>query len=72
MAQFGAQTAFKRSLPFSEAKVLAELVTYLKKSVNLVDVEVLPVKEALNVEGLNKSIIEGAEPGSPTFEFRNV
>jgi leucyl-tRNA synthetase len=57
--------------------VLREVLPYLKRTLNLVDVEVLPVEEALKqVEagkaGYSRMIIEGSEPGSPGFEFRNV
>ncbi|KAL5525184.1 CDC60 [Sanghuangporus sanghuang] len=74
IAQFGAKSAFQRSLPFSEAKVLSELLPYLKKSLNLVDAEVLMVDDALQRDepGFSKAIVEQAEPGSPAFEFRNV
>ncbi|THH03335.1 hypothetical protein EW145_g6336 [Phellinidium pouzarii] len=74
IAQFGAKTAFQRSLPFSESTVLIELLPYLKKSLNLVDAEIMMVDEALkkNEPGYTKHIIEAAEPGSPAFEFRNV
>ncbi|TDL26973.1 leucyl-tRNA synthetase [Rickenella mellea] len=74
IAQFGAQTAFKRSLPFSEANVLKELLPYLIKSLNLVDADVWSVEDALKKSeaGFSKLIIEAAEPGTPAFEFRNV
>ncbi|KAJ3789356.1 hypothetical protein GGU10DRAFT_404691 [Lentinula aff. detonsa] len=75
MAQFGAQTAFRRTLPFSETTVLTELLPYLKKTLNLVDAEILSVDEAQAKEseaGYTKSIIESSEPGSPAFEYRNV
>lgn len=75
MAQYGAQTAFRRTLPFSEIDVLKELLPYLKKSLNLVDAEVMSVDEALTHEGeagYTKSIIDTSEPGAPAFEYRNV
>ena len=74
IAQFGAQTAFKRTLPFSEAKVLNEVVPYIKKSLNLVDAEVWMADDAKQKDepGFTKMLIENAEPGSPGFEFRNV
>ena len=74
MAQFGAQTAFRRTLPFSEKDVLSEIVTYLKKSLTLTDVEIYSVKDALakQEDGFTKSIIETSEPGSPAFEYRNT
>lgn len=74
IAEFGAKAAFQRSLPFPEEKVLNELLPYLKKSLNLVDVDVWMVDDALTKSepGFTKTIIEGAEPGSPAFEYRNV
>ncbi|KAG5339737.1 hypothetical protein C0989_003925 [Termitomyces sp. Mn162] len=75
MAQFGAQTAFRRALPFSESQVLREILPYLTKSLGLVDAEVLSVEEARQKEGergYTKSIIDSSEPGTPAFEYRNV
>ncbi|KAG5635705.1 hypothetical protein DXG03_005247, partial [Asterophora parasitica] len=75
MSQFGAQIAFRRTLPFSEGQVLREILPYLKKSLGLVDVEVLSVEEARQNEGgagYSKNIIDSSEPGSPAFEYRNV
>jgi leucyl-tRNA synthetase len=75
MAQLGAKAAFQRSLLFSEIEVLKEILPYLKKSLSLVDVEVLSVEEALphvGEPGFSKAIIEASEPGAPAFEFRNV
>lgn len=77
MAQFGAETAFQRTLLFSETEVLGELLPYLKKSLNLVDAEVLTAADAFaragtDATGFSKQIIESSEPGSPAFEYRNV
>lgn len=75
MAQYGAETAFRRTLPFSESLVLRELLAYLKKTLNLAEAEVLFVEEALSKEqerGYTKSIIDTSEPGSPAFEYYNV
>ncbi|KAG6855427.1 hypothetical protein H0H87_003027 [Tephrocybe sp. NHM501043] len=75
MAQFGAQTAFRRALPFSESQVLREILPYLKKSLGLVDAEVFSVEEARQKEGdvgFSKNIIDTSEPGTPAFEYRNV
>lgn len=75
MGQFGAQTAFNRTLPFSELKVLQEFLPYLKKTLNLEGAEVFLVDDALKQEGTSgftKGIIECAEPGAPAFEYRNV
>jgi leucyl-tRNA synthetase len=74
MSQYGTETAFRRTLPFSESAVLHELLPYLKKTLNLVDAEVLSVEEARQKEGepeYTKSIIDASEPGAPGFEYRN-
>jgi leucyl-tRNA synthetase len=57
--------------------VLREILPYLKRTLNLVDVEILSCEEALEHVGVGKAgysrlIIESSEPGSPAFEFRNV
>ena len=74
MSQFGAQTAFNRSVPFSEVKVLHEILPYLKRTLNLQDAEVLIADEAKSkdVSVLTKTLIESAEPGNPAFEYYNV
>ena len=75
MAQFGARTAFRRTLSFIEKVVLKEIVPYIKKSLALVDVEILSVEEALaktDEPGYRKIIIETSEPGRPAFEYYNV
>ncbi|TFY65550.1 hypothetical protein EVG20_g5533 [Dentipellis fragilis] len=76
IAEFGAETAFQRTLPFSETVVLGEILPYLKRSLNLVDAEILSVEDALaraeKESGYSKAIIESSEPGAPAFEFRNV
>ncbi len=74
MAQFGTQTAFNRSVPFSEVKVLDEILPYLKRTLNLADAEVLSVEAARSKElsALTQALIESAEPGNPAFEYYNV
>lgn len=74
MTQFGAETAFNRTVPFSEVDVLSEFLPYLKRTLDLVEVEVLLAEDAKSKEGpgFTKTIIESAEPGSPAFEYRNV
>ena len=75
MVQFGAQTAFRRTLSFVEEVVLKEIAPYIKKSLGLVDVEILSVGEALaktDEPGYTKIIIETSEPGNPAFEYHNV
>jgi leucyl-tRNA synthetase len=77
MSQYGAETAFHRTLPFSESFVLCELLAYLKKTLNLAEAEVISVEDARSREqrqekGYTKSIIDTSEPGSPAFEYYNV
>ncbi|KAF7320806.1 hypothetical protein HMN09_00167000 [Mycena chlorophos] len=74
MAQFGARTAFRRTLPFSERDVLSNLQPYLKRTLGLTNVEVYSVEEALakNEPGFTQTVIESSEPASPAFEYRNV
>jgi leucyl-tRNA synthetase len=74
IAEYGAQAAFRRTLPFSEATVLSEILPYLKRTLNLVDAEILSVEKARTKEGpgYTRSIIDSSEPGSPAFEYRNV
>ncbi|KAF8153999.1 hypothetical protein B0H34DRAFT_662062 [Crassisporium funariophilum] len=75
MSQYGAETAFRRALPFSESAILRELLPYLKKTLSLTEAEVLSVDEARTKEqekGYTKTIIDTSEPGSPAFEYHNV
>lgn len=74
MAQFGTQTAFNRSVPFSEVKVLHEISPYLQRTLNLTGAEVLSVEEAKSqdLSVLTKALVESAEPGNPAFEYYNV
>ena len=71
MQHFGAETAFNRTVPFSEVEVLHEIVPYIKKSLNLVGAEVFLVEDARE-KGFSAALFEGAEPGSPAFEYHNV
>lgn len=68
---FGAHTAFNRTVPFSEVEVLHEIVPYIKKSLSLVDAEVFLVEDARD-KGFSAVLYEGAEPGSPAFEYYNA
>jgi leucyl-tRNA synthetase len=75
IAKFGVQTAFNRALPFSEAPVLKEALPYIKRSIGFAEAEVWSVEDARSQEGtpgFSKNIIDGAEPGAPGFEFRNI
>lgn len=74
MTQIGSATAFQRTLSFNETEILAEILPYLKKTLNLVDAEIFSVEVALAREGpgFTRTIIESSEPGAPAFEYRNV
>ncbi|KAF8577316.1 leucyl-tRNA synthetase [Ramaria rubella] len=75
ITKFGLQTAFNRTLPFAEAPVLKEALPYLRRSVGFVEADVWAVEDARHKEGtpgFSKNIIDGSEPGTPGFEFRNV
>lgn len=75
ISKFGIQTAFNRALPFSEAPVLKEALPYLKRSVGFAEADVCSVEDARIREGtpgFSKNIIDGSEPGTPGFEFRNI
>ena len=46
LRSFGVESAFKHELPFVETDVPREVLSYLKRTLNLVDVKVLPIQEA--------------------------
>ncbi|PPQ63439.1 hypothetical protein CVT24_004971 [Panaeolus cyanescens] len=76
LGQYG-PAAFSRTLPFDERAVLKELSSYIKKTLNLVEVDILSTSEALakadeGAPNFTKSIIEGSEPGNPGLEYYNV
>ena len=74
MSQFGAQTAFNRTVPFSEVKVLHEILPYLKRTLGLEGAEVVLVEDARqkDLSTLTKALVDSAEPGNPAFEYYNV
>ncbi|EJD43600.1 leucyl-tRNA synthetase [Auricularia subglabra TFB-10046 SS5] len=72
IAQIGAKAAFQRKLLFSEVDVLSELIPYIKRNLNLQEVTVEAVEGARKHAGWTATIMDNAEPGSPTYEFRNV
>jgi leucyl-tRNA synthetase len=75
ISQFGAQLAFRRTLPFSEVTVLTALRPYLLKNLGVVEAEILTVEDArskVGQPGFTANIIESSEPGSPSCEYFNV
>ncbi|KAG9075932.1 cytosolic leucyl tRNA synthetase [Ceratobasidium sp. UAMH 11750] len=71
--QFGAETAFNRTLPFDEAEVLRELVPYMKRNVGYVDVDIVFADESAGKTGAgySQAALDVAEPGAPGFVFWN-
>jgi len=76
IASMGAHAAFNRTLPFSEVDVLKDLAPYLKRTLQLEDIDVYvaenAIREGKQGPGFTKHIIELAEPSQPSFEFMNV
>ncbi|KAJ7584791.1 hypothetical protein C8J56DRAFT_788822, partial [Mycena floridula] len=62
MAQFGTTIAFRRALPSSERAVFTQIVLYLKKTLSLVDADVM-LKILLPLRDTGNS-----ESGNPAFE----
>lgn len=79
IAEFGASTAFTRTLPFVELDCLAVLAPYMEKNLSLVSVEVVTVEEATELmdkgdkkeyeEGWIRASLEEAQPGAPSVTF---
>lgn len=75
------EAVFERKLAFDEQKVLVSMTDLLKRSANLVDLQIIHVQEGgkqgtdvvtgETVTGL-ASNADGAQPGTPTFLFANV
>ena len=57
MAQFGTQTAFNRTVPFSEVKVLHEILPYLKRTLNLTDAEMRALDDLSVRKDLTKTAV---------------
>lgn len=79
IAEFGAEMAFNRQLPFNEKETLAASSGYLKKTLNFRAVHIESAKDALahadelqGKHGFDRTVVEGAEPGTPSFAFYNV
>ncbi|WFC95607.1 leucine--tRNA ligase [Malassezia brasiliensis] len=79
IAEFGPEMAFNRQLPFNEKETLAASSGYLKKTLNFRNVHIESAKEALaradelqGKHGFDRTVVEGAEPGAPSFAFYNV
>ena len=71
IAEFGAEMAFKRELPFHEADTLRAASSYLKKTLGFRTVHVESASEALaradelqGKLGFDRTQVEGAEPGA--------
>ncbi|WFD32159.1 leucine--tRNA ligase [Malassezia sp. CBS 17886] len=74
IAEFGPELAFNRQLPFNEMDTLNASSGYLKKTLGFRDVHLVKAGEALaradelqGKHGFDRSVVEGAEPGSRRF-----
>lgn len=79
IAEFGAEMAFNRQLPFHEADTLRDASGYLKRTLNFRAVHIESARDALaradelqGKYGFDRTVVEGSEPGSPSFAFYNV
>ena len=79
IAEFGAEMAFNRELPFPEADTLRAASSYLKKTLGFRAVHIESASDALaradelqGKLGFDRTQVEGAEPGAPSFAFYNV
>jgi leucyl-tRNA synthetase len=73
------ETAFSRSLPFSELDTLQLLKPLIEVSMKYRDLQIVSAEEALEHIAKNgesdtwsKERAESAEPGSPALQFWNV
>ena len=71
--------AFNRQLPFHEADTLRDASGYLKRTLNFRAVHIESARDALaradelqGKYGFDRTVVEGSEPGSPSFAFYNV
>lgn len=74
IADFGAQTAFNRLLPFNEIETLQAASGYFKKSMNFKQIHIHAIEDVESYKGLDidPKVIETAEPGQPSFTFFNT
>ncbi|CED82372.1 leucine-trna ligase [Phaffia rhodozyma] len=82
IAEFGATTAFTRTLPFSEIDTLSQLLPHMEKSLKLVSAKLMTVEDAQALlesgvekdgeNGFSQALLDDAQPGSPTSVFYNI
>ncbi|PWN34453.1 leucyl-tRNA synthetase [Meira miltonrushii] len=76
--EFGADVAFNRLLPFDEIETIQAASSYLKRTINLQELNLISADEVLakpdgpKEAGVDPRALENAEPGSPAFVFYNV
>lgn len=69
----GAEVAFNRTSPFDEVEVLATAMPFLKRSLGIEMIDVVPVENAQEGGlGYDKASVEKAEPRSPSIVFYNI
>lgn len=74
IADFGAQTAFNRLLPFDEIATLRAAAGYFKKSMHFSHIHIYQIedKDSYKDVDVDDKVLEAAEPGQPSFAFFNV
>ncbi|KAL9934387.1 hypothetical protein V8E36_006843 [Tilletia maclaganii] len=79
VAEFGAETALNRLLPFNETETLQAASSYLKRTLGFREVHLESAEESLakadeleGKDGFDRKVVEAAEPGAPSFAFYNV
>ncbi len=75
IADFGAESAFNRLLPFDEIETLKAATGYFKKSMGFREIHVFSIEddqEKYAAMGVDEKVLETAEPGQPSFTFENV
>lgn len=73
--EFGADVAFNRLLPFDEIETINAASAYLKRTMNLQELQLASAEETIAAgrddAGLDVRALESAEPASPAFVFYN-
>lgn len=69
----GVEVAFNRASPFDEVEILATAMPYLKRTLAIELIDVVPVENAQEGElGYDKVSVEKAEPRAPAIVFYNT
>ncbi|SOV04995.1 probable CDC60 - leucine--tRNA ligase, cytosolic [Ustilago sp. UG-2017a] len=75
IADFGAETAFNRLLPFNEIETLKAASGYLKKTMHFKQIHVYSIEDDQQIYKdlrVEEKVLENAQPGQPSFAFFNT